>query len=219
MSVLKGHHFIKLNIVTFIVAFCSIIYELVIAQLMSITLGDTFLRYVTTVGFYLFSLGIGAFIFEYRLKGNLESRLGSVEICLSFLGMIAPFICFSCPSNYFFSTIIQYSTLILIGILSGFELPLLMKLYRENGFVPHLSMSIDYFGSFIASLIFPLYLFPSLGILNSCFIVASLNCIVGFVISRNIISRIILISIFSTGIFMIFNESSVRMMISVWYFE
>lgn len=45
-----------------ILAFCSMIYEFFFAQCLAMILGSTVERYTTTVGLYLFSMGLGAWL-------------------------------------------------------------------------------------------------------------------------------------------------------------
>ena len=49
-------------VVTVLVAFCSIVYELLMAQTLTLLTGNSVLRYSTTIGLYLASMGIGAFL-------------------------------------------------------------------------------------------------------------------------------------------------------------
>ena len=50
----------------FVLAFCSIVYELLLGQALSAFLGNTVLRYSVTIGLYMMSLGIGSMIAEGR---------------------------------------------------------------------------------------------------------------------------------------------------------
>ena len=47
----------------FILAFCGLSYELILAQGLSAFLDNTVLRYSTTIGLYMFALGLGALPF------------------------------------------------------------------------------------------------------------------------------------------------------------
>ena len=46
-------------IITLILAFCSIVYELLLGQTLSAFFGNTVLRYSVTIGLYLFAMGMG----------------------------------------------------------------------------------------------------------------------------------------------------------------
>ena len=71
-------------VIIFILAYCSIVYELTMAQSLSAFLGDTVLRYSTTIGLYLASMGIGAFLCRGGLFRNPAYSLVKIEIMLCF---------------------------------------------------------------------------------------------------------------------------------------
>lgn len=117
--------------VTFILAYRSIIYELVMAQSLSAFLGDTVLRYSTTVGLYLASLGIGAFLCRGGVLQRPVYSLVKIEILLSVVGGFCLVYLHFCnllisSGNLFF--LFSHALIIAIGILSGFEIPLLIDI-------------------------------------------------------------------------------------------
>jgi spermidine synthase len=60
--------------------------------------------------------------------------------------------------------------ILIIGVLTGFELPLLMRIieeYEEIKVTLANLMSVDYLGGLICSVLFPLYLLPNLGFIKS----------------------------------------------------
>ena len=73
-------------LITFIVAFCSIVYELLMAQTLSLLTGNSVLRYSTTIGLYLASLGLGAFLCTNKRLVRSVETLWKVEILLSLIG-------------------------------------------------------------------------------------------------------------------------------------
>ena len=60
---------------TFIVSFCSIVYELLLAQTLSTVLGNTVVRYSLTIGFYLAAKGIGAMLCNIKNRDAVKSLL------------------------------------------------------------------------------------------------------------------------------------------------
>ena len=52
---------------TFVLAFCSIVYELLLGQSLSAFLGNTVLRYSVTIGLYMLSMGIGSLLAEGKI--------------------------------------------------------------------------------------------------------------------------------------------------------
>lgn len=181
----------KLGILAFVTALISIVYELLLAQILASTLGNTNLRYGMTVGIYIASLGIGALICE---KKKLEFRhLVSIELSLSCLGLLSPalFIMFDhLVRNYFpgtedvftaFQTFLSYgfthSIIVIIGVLSGMELPLLMAKAKDKTSGRKI-LGIDYLGTVCGAVMFPLLFLPWLGVFGTALCVAGLNVLV-----------------------------------------
>ena len=71
---------------TFLLGFCSIVYELLLGQSLSAFLGNTVLRYSVTIGLYMLSMGIGAMMAEGRWAKHAAATLLKIEILLTFVG-------------------------------------------------------------------------------------------------------------------------------------
>ena len=74
--------------------------------------------------------------------------------------------------------IILYSIVGMTGILVGFEIPLLMRILKDNFEFDDLVAKVftfDYVGALIASLLFPLLLVPHLGLIRSSYLFGILN--------------------------------------------
>lgn len=181
--------------ITFIVAACSIIYELLMAQTLSALMGNTVLRYSVTIGLYLASLGLGAWMCD--VKGHTRpplSRLIRIELALSLIGGLCVIFlnCADMLEKFVFLhatqfrglledilfLLLSHSIIIAIGILSGYEIPLLIAL--REGEVPHSTnrvLGMDYFGSLVGAVGFPLWLLPMLGVFGTAFAVAAFNAL------------------------------------------
>jgi len=166
---------------TGIFAFSSLIYELVFSTLFSFLFGSTIEMYSLVIGFYLFALGLGSYFFYFvQKKGrNLINYLFLVEVGLVFVsifGFLTVILVYG-KFNDFIVKLIGFLFVIFIGILSGIELPLLNEIYekikKERSFSKILS--IDYFGSLIAGVSFPLLLYPNLGIFGTLLFTLTLN--------------------------------------------
>jgi spermidine synthase len=181
----------KIYGLTFVVAFCSIVYELLLAQTISLIAGNAIIWYSLTVGFFLGSLGIGAILNEKIGQENSVKKLFWVEIALAFFGGLA--VC----SMYFVQLIDMYFLahgyakmafafilvgsqlmVVVIGILSGFELPMLMNLanrYSKEKRVTNRVLGIDYIGSLFGAVLFPLFFITMFSLVATGFLVAILN--------------------------------------------
>jgi spermidine synthase len=185
---------------TLVVAMCSIVYELLLAQTLSALLGNTVLRYSITVGCYLGALGLGALLCARR-RGSSPKRLLRIELGLSALGGL------SVPLFYFLDSIQRYVYLAVesgsmwetlapalyllathgiilgIGLLSGYEIPLLLELGEElEPGSTNKVLGVDYFGSLVGSVLFPLVFLRSFGLLVTGFAIALVNAAAALVL-------------------------------------
>ena len=69
----------------FIAGLCSIIYELLISTTSSYFLGDSIKQFSITIGMYMASMGLGAFLSKY-IENKLIISFVWVEILLGFIG-------------------------------------------------------------------------------------------------------------------------------------
>ena len=75
----------------------------------------------------------------------------------------------------------MYSFIIIIGCLVGMEIPILTSLiskYRNTKNTIADVMSFDYLGALIGSVIFPLILLPTLGLMHTSFVIGLINSLV-----------------------------------------
>ena len=172
-----------LLVTTFIVAACSLLYELLLAQNLSTVLGDSAHRYNVTIGLYIASMGLGALLYN---KFNFQDKIKSlfkVEILLIVFGGLSPIAAIILDSilrdHYILLSVFLHLLIIIIGVLSGFELPLLMdigKKKRER--LATIVLGVDYVGTLFAAILFPLLLVPLFSIFGIAAIVAGLNSLV-----------------------------------------
>lgn len=155
---------------TFLISLCSLSYELILSQILAATLGGTLLRYSTVIGLFTLSLGLGSLsygFFKERVS-NRVSLLFYVEVFLALLGMASPFVVVGLeplrPSGDvgFAFTLLYYIPVMMIGWISGLELPLLLSL-GENRRRELQILSADYLGMFAGSLLIPLVWYSAFG--------------------------------------------------------
>jgi spermidine synthase len=78
--------------------------------------------------------------------------------------------------------VLLYGTVLVIGTLVGLELPLLMRIVRERlEFKEVVSrvLTFDYIGALVASLLFPLFFLPQLGLVRTSLVTGMINALVG----------------------------------------
>ena len=169
--------------ITFVLAFCSIVYELLLGQTLSAFLGNTVLRYSVTIGLYMMSLGIGSMIAEGRFVKNPVTSLLRVELLLTLVGgssVVFLFFVNALGVPPLVLSVIAHALIIVIGILSGFEIPLMISLKnfaaenKDNAII-----GVNYLGAFLGTMVFAFVLYPFVGLAPTAFFVALLNAIVG----------------------------------------
>ena len=152
-----------------IIATCGLIYELLAGTLASYVLGDSVTQFSLIIGIYLSAMGLGAWL-SGMLVGKLGRRFIDIELGVALLGgLSAPLLFFSFAYLRWFSVVL-YGKVLLIGTLVGLELPLLMRILKENVDFKDLvsrSLTFDYLGALIASLVFPLFFVPTLGLVRT----------------------------------------------------
>lgn len=175
-----------ISAITFIVAFCSIVYELVLGQALSAFLGNTILRYSVTIGLYLFAMGFGAMFAEGRwIKKPIKSFM-IIELLLMICGGFSIILLFVLE-NYF-GTGLMFSALahlliVLIGVLTGFEIPLLIEMAKKyNDMKEYTVLGIDYLGAFLGSITFSFFFYSKFGLIPTAFLTAFLNGMAGIAI-------------------------------------
>jgi spermidine synthase len=169
--------------ITFVLAFCSIVYELLLGQALSAFLGNTVLRYSITIGLYMLSMGIGALIAEGRFVTRPVISLLLVETLLTLIGgssVVLLFVVNAQGVSPALISVVAHGLIIVIGILSGFEIPLLIQLkgFEEKN-KDNAIIGVNYLGAFFGTVVFALILYPYAGIVMAAFLVALSNALVG----------------------------------------
>lgn len=170
-----------LYVTVLVIATCGLIYELVVGTLASYLLGDTVTQFSTIIGVYLFALGIGAWLSGFIDKG-VPQRFVEIELAVALAGGIsAPFLFATFAAGASFRVAL-YGIVLVIGTLVGLEIPLLMRIMKEQlQFKDLVSrvLTFDYLGSLFASLLFPIVLVPRLGLIRTSLVFGLVNGLVG----------------------------------------
>ncbi|AFK20842.1 spermidine synthase (plasmid) [Haloferax mediterranei ATCC 33500] len=123
---------------TFVVSFCSFAYEFVYSELLTVMYGGTVTQYVITVGLYFFSLGIGAALSDDLDAADLGGNFFRTEVFLAaaapagfllIVGLNSVRIPQSVPPELIWT--VARLPVVVVGFLSGFELPLLTHMVDE----------------------------------------------------------------------------------------
>ncbi len=164
-----------------VIATCGLVYELLAGAVASYLLGDSVFQFSTVIGVYLFAMGVGSW--ASRFVGEQVARCFiEVELAVALIGGFSSPALFLGNAYLSYFQFILYAVVFLIGLLVGLEIPLLLRILKDNlEFKDLVSqvLTFDYIGALVASLAFPLILMPFLGPIRTSLGIGLLNAAVG----------------------------------------
>jgi len=175
-----------------IIATAGLVYELLAGTVASYVLGDSVRQFSITIGAYLFALGVGSYLSRF-VKSRVGERFIEIELATGLAGgLSAPLLFIGFSQGKFFGPLL-YGTILVIGTLVGLEIPLLMRILKEELDFEELIarvLTVDYVGALAGSVLFALVLVPSLGLNRTSLTFGLLNCAVG-VLSTFVLADIV----------------------------
>ncbi len=169
-----------LYLATFIMGGCGLAYEYTLSRVAADLLGNSARQWALVIGAMMFCMGIGADL-QKRVKDHLllDKFIGA-EILLGVLGGCGPLALFftygMAPSYYI---IVQYAFISSIGLLLGFELPLIARL--NSAYISQLEVNLgkvlkmDYVGALAGALIWVFLLPLFFTLIETAFVLGLLN--------------------------------------------
>ena len=167
-----------------VVASCGLVYELVAGTLASYLLGDSVTQFSTIIGAYLFAMGIGSWLSRY-IRDALVDNFVRIEILVGLVGGSSAALLFLLFGEVGQFRIALYALVGLIGVLVGLEIPILLRILQgqfELGELVARVLAADYVGALIASILFPLWLVPRVGLIRTGFLFGILNVAVAWLL-------------------------------------
>jgi spermidine synthase len=164
-----------------VIATCGLVYELLAGTLASYVLGDSVTQFSLIIGIYLFAMGVGSWLSRFIDKA-LARRFIDVELGVAILGGASAPLLFLTFAQVSYFYLVLYLVVFLIGTLVGLEIPLLMRILKDNlDFKELVSrvLTFDYIGALLASLLFPILLVPKLGLVRTSLLFGLFNAAVG----------------------------------------
>lgn len=162
----------------FIISTCGLIYELVAGTLASYLLGDSVTQFSLIIGIYLFSMGIGSYVSKFFNSNNLISRFVEIEILIGLVGGLSAPLLFLIFNKVDFFEFYLYFIVFIIGCLVGLEIPILMIILKDkfkfNTLVSNV-FTFDYIGALLASILFPVFFIPYLGLIETSIVFGIVN--------------------------------------------
>ncbi|MCB9615074.1 MAG: polyamine aminopropyltransferase [Sandaracinus sp.] len=172
-----------LFVTVLVIATSGLVYELLAGTVASYVLGDSVTQFSTTIGTYLFAMGLGSYLSRF-VKGDVARRFLEVELAAALVGGgSAPllFLGFARAQSF---EVLLYAVIVVIGTLVGLEIPLLMRILKERlAFEELVSkvLTFDYVGALFGSVLFALLFVPVFGLTRTSLIFGVLNAFVAVV--------------------------------------
>jgi spermidine synthase len=177
--------FVLLSGSIFIIAACSLVYELLISSLSTYLLGSSVVHYSITIGLFLFFMGVGAWLAQSIRQALIPAFVG-IEIAIGAVGGVSALVLYAAYvwSDFYYPVMLIVTGV--IGILVGMELPLLTRILESHsGLRRGISqvLTFDYLGALAASLLFPFILLPYFGHLVTASIIGVVNLLVALLVA------------------------------------
>jgi spermidine synthase len=180
-----------LLVTVLIIATCGIVYELLASTVSSYLLGDSVTQFSLVTGVYLSALGLGSYLSRFVVR-DLARAFVEVEIALALTGGLSAPVLFLAYAHTSIFAVVLYGTVVLVGTLVGLELPLLIRLLKEQVTFEELlsrALTFDYLGALVGSLVFSLLVVPRLGLVRTSLVFGMVNALVAIGSARVLAGR------------------------------
>jgi spermidine synthase len=170
----------------FVIAVCGLIYELIAAALSSYLLGGSVTQFSVVIGVFLTAMGIGSFLtrfVERRLTDVFIAAQVATGLCGGFSAAVLV-AAFTVTESYTPALVL---VLLATGALVGLEIPLLIRIMRSRQALKLTVanvLALDYVGALFASIAFPIFFVPYLGLLRTSFVFGLINISVALIAIR-----------------------------------
>ncbi len=158
-----------LGLLMFLLGGCGLAYEYTLSKIASDLLGNSVQQWATMIATMLFAMGLGADFQKHTPADRLTDRLITTQVWLAVLGGFGPLIMIHgfalLPQLYI---IIQYGLAFAVGLLIGYEIPLVMRINEqtepEMRFNLAQVLKMDYVGALVGALLWTFLLVRHLSI-------------------------------------------------------
>ncbi|MES2475718.1 MAG: polyamine aminopropyltransferase [Verrucomicrobiota bacterium] len=165
-----------LGLLMFLLGGCGLAYEYTLSKIASDLLGNSVQQWATMIATMLFAMGMGADLQKHTPIDRLTDRLITTQVLLALLGGFGPLIMIHgfalLPQVYI---IIQYVLAFTVGLLIGYEIPLVMRINEEAEPDMRINLAqvlkMDYVGALVGALLWTFLLIRYLSIDRISFVV------------------------------------------------
>ena len=169
-----------LYLAAFIMGGCGLAYEYTLSRVAADLLGNSARQWALVIGAMMFCMGIGADLQKHLKDQGLLDKFIGAEILLGLLGGCGPLallFTYGMAPNYYI--MVQYAFIGSIGLLLGFELPLIARL--NSVYINRLEVNLgkvlkmDYVGALAGALTWVFLLPRFFTLIETAFILGLLN--------------------------------------------
>jgi len=165
-----------LGLLMFLLGGCGLAYEYTLSKIASDLLGNSVQQWATMIATMLFAMGLGADVQKHTPANVLADRLITTQVLLAVLGGFGPLIMIHgfalLPQLYI---VIQYSLAFGVGMLIGYEIPLMMRINEEDAPDMRINLAqvlkMDYIGALVGALLWTFLLVRYLSVDRISFVV------------------------------------------------
>lgn len=180
-----------LGLAIFVMGGCGLAYEYTFSKIASDLLGNSVQQWAVVIAVMLFCMGMGAEAQRFIRKERVVGSLIASQIVLALLGGFGPmWMVHTFAHHPLYFLLVHYGTISAIGLLIGFEIPLITRINEEFSVDIRANLAqvlkMDYIGALLGALIW-VFILPQFFTLNqTAFILAllttasSLLCLVAF---------------------------------------
>ncbi|MEN9975683.1 MAG: hypothetical protein RLZZ282_1689 [Verrucomicrobiota bacterium] len=166
-----------LGLLMFLLGGCGLAYEYTLSKIASDLLGNSVQQWATMIATMLFAMGLGADVQKHTPAHKLADRLITTQVMLAVLGGFGPLIMIHgfalLPQLYI---VIQYSLAFGVGMLIGYEIPLMMRINEQDAPDMRINLAqvlkMDYIGALVGALLWTFLLVRYLSIDRISFVVS-----------------------------------------------
>lgn len=175
-----------LAVTMFFTGAAGLVNEYVLATVSTYVLGNSVEQFSMVIATMLLAMGAGSWMQKTVSDEGLVEKFILIEVALALLGSFAPTLvygAFAHLEDHF--SLVQYSLIVGIGFLVGFEIPIVIRLNQQ--FSESLKVNIatvyglDYLGAFVAALLWSKYLVKELPLTETSFLVSGCNLFVAVI--------------------------------------
>ena len=177
--------------IVFLVAICSLVYEVLLSTLSSYLIWNSVVQFTLTIWLFLLGLGVGSYLSKFS-KNSFKNFI-NIELILAILWGFSVLIikwAYILLSDYsVLFELFYFFYVILIWSLTGFEVPLISDILDKKDEENQSELkeiiwdvfTYDYIGSLVATFLFPFILLPYLWLTYTAFVVGIFNIIAAFI--------------------------------------